>query len=135
VNEIVCGDQRPPIRGDPLLLPGLRHSGYSGGHVTTIPHWIGGQASPASSTRTSPVFSPATGEQVAQVPLASKDDVAQAVSTAREAAESWNHTSLSKGTKVVNQRRHDSARNITDEHGKVLSDALGEVQRGLKVPQ
>jgi malonate-semialdehyde dehydrogenase (acetylating) / methylmalonate-semialdehyde dehydrogenase len=111
-----------------------------GGHVRTIEHWIGGQSGPASSGRTAPVYNPATGEQTAQVLLASKADVSQAVGVAAAAAEEWAQTSLSKRVKIlfayrelVNRRQDDFARLITDEHGKVLSDARGEVQRGLEV--
>ena len=108
--------------------------------MRTIEHWIGGKATPGSSTRTAPVFNPATGEQQADVVLASQRDVADAVSAADAAFEEWSQTSLSKRTKVlfafrelVNRQADELAGLIVDEHGKVFSDALGEVQRGLEV--
>ena len=108
--------------------------------MRTIEHWIGGKATPGSSTRTAPVFNPATGEQQADVVLASQRDVADAVSAADAALEEWSQTSLSKRTKVlfafrelVNRQADELAGLIVDEHGKVFSDALGEVQRGLEV--
>jgi malonate-semialdehyde dehydrogenase (acetylating) / methylmalonate-semialdehyde dehydrogenase len=108
--------------------------------VRTIEHWIGGKATPGSSTRTAPVFNPATGEQQAEVVLASQRDVADAVAAADTAFEEWSQTSLSKRTKVlfafrelVNRQADELAGLIVDEHGKVFSDALGEVQRGLEV--
>jgi malonate-semialdehyde dehydrogenase (acetylating) / methylmalonate-semialdehyde dehydrogenase len=108
--------------------------------VKTIEHWIGGKTTPASSTRTSPVWNPATGEQQAQVVLATKTDVGEAVSVAARAFEEWSQASLSRRTKVlfsfrelVNQHQEAFADLITSEHGKVLSDARGEVQRGLEV--
>jgi malonate-semialdehyde dehydrogenase (acetylating)/methylmalonate-semialdehyde dehydrogenase len=108
--------------------------------VRTIQHWIGGQTAAGASTRTSPVWNPATGEQQAQVVLASTADVDAAVLVATRAFEDWSQASLSKRAKVlfafrelVNRHARDMAALITDEHGKVLSDALGEVQRGLEV--
>jgi malonate-semialdehyde dehydrogenase (acetylating)/methylmalonate-semialdehyde dehydrogenase len=108
--------------------------------VRTIEHWIGGKSTPASSTRNSAVWNPATGEQQAQVLLANAADVDLAVATAATAFEDWSQSSLSRRTKVlfafrelVNRHQDDFAALITDEHGKVLSDARGEVQRGLEV--
>jgi malonate-semialdehyde dehydrogenase (acetylating) / methylmalonate-semialdehyde dehydrogenase len=108
--------------------------------VKTIEHWIGGKTTSASSTRTSPVWNPATGEQQAQVVLATKADVAEAVSVAAAAFEEWSQASLSRRTKVlfnfrelVNQHQEAFADLITAEHGKVLPDARGELQRGLEV--
>ena len=108
--------------------------------MRTIEHWIGGAASAGSSTRTAPVFNPATGDQQAQVRLASGQDVAAAVAAAEAAFPEWSQTSVSKRAKVlfafrelVNRHADDLAELIVDEHGKVLSDAVGEVQRGLEV--
>jgi len=108
--------------------------------VRTIEHWIGGKGVCAPSPRTSPVFNPATGQQQAQVALAGKAEVNEAVGIAAAAFEEWSQTSLSRRTKIlfsfrelVNQHQAALAELITDEHGKVLSDARGEVQRGLEV--
>ena len=108
--------------------------------MRTIEHWIGGKLTAGSSTRTAEVFNPATGQAQANVVLASEADVAEAVSTARAAFEEWSQASLSKRSKVlfafrelVNAHQDELAALITDEHGKVLSDARGEVQRGLEV--
>jgi malonate-semialdehyde dehydrogenase (acetylating) / methylmalonate-semialdehyde dehydrogenase len=108
--------------------------------LRTITHWIGGKPTAGSSTRTSAVWNPATGEQQAEVVLASQADVDDAVRTAANAFTQWSQSSLSQRTKVlfsfrelVNARIHDIAEVISDEHGKVLSDARGEVQRGLEV--
>jgi malonate-semialdehyde dehydrogenase (acetylating)/methylmalonate-semialdehyde dehydrogenase len=108
--------------------------------VKTIEHWIAGKSSPGSSGRTAPVFNPATGGQQAEVVLADAVDVAAAVAAAAEAFETWSQTSVSRRTSVlfafrelVNSHAGELAELITDEHGKVLSDALGEVQRGLEV--
>jgi malonate-semialdehyde dehydrogenase (acetylating) / methylmalonate-semialdehyde dehydrogenase len=108
--------------------------------VRTIEHWIDGATTAGTSSRTSPVYNPATGEQQAQVLLASGADVDSAVASARKAFDEWGQSSLSQRTKVlfgfrelVTRRARDLAEVISDEHGKVVSDALGEVQRGLEV--
>jgi len=108
--------------------------------VKTIPHWIAGKPTPGASTRTAPVWDPATGRQRAEVLLAEAADVRAAVAAAAEAFESWGESSLSKRTSVlfafrelVHDRIDDLAAIVSDEHGKVLSDARGEVQRGLEV--
>jgi malonate-semialdehyde dehydrogenase (acetylating)/methylmalonate-semialdehyde dehydrogenase len=108
--------------------------------LRTITHWIGGKPVTGSTDRTSPVFNPATGEQQAELALASVDDVDTAVRTAKAAFERWGQSSLSQRTKVlfnfrelVNANVQRLAEAISDEHGKVVSDARGEVQRGLEV--
>ena len=108
--------------------------------MRTIEHWIGGRATRAGSTRTSTVWNPATGAAQAEVLLAEPADVGTAVAAARQAFETWGESSLSARTKVLFRFRELVDRNlgriaeaITDEHGKVLSDARGEVQRGLEV--
>jgi malonate-semialdehyde dehydrogenase (acetylating)/methylmalonate-semialdehyde dehydrogenase len=108
--------------------------------VRTIQHWIAGKSTTGVSERTAPVYNPATGQQQAEVLLADVSDVQAAIEAASDAFPAWSQTSVSKRTKVlfafreiVNARAAEIARAITDEHGKVLSDALGEVQRGLEV--
>ncbi|NYJ04120.1 CoA-acylating methylmalonate-semialdehyde dehydrogenase [Petropleomorpha daqingensis] len=108
--------------------------------MRTIQHWIDGAETRGSSSRTSPVFNPATGEQQAELLLAEQGDVDRAVAAAKAAFEEWSESSLSRRTRIlfafreiVNRRQAEIAAVITDEHGKVLSDAAGEVQRGLEV--
>ena len=108
--------------------------------MRTITHWIGGKPVAGSSDRTSPVWNPATGEQQAEVALASVEDVDSAVRSAKAAFERWGQSSLSQRAKVlfsfrelVNANVQRLAEAISDEHGKVVSDARGEVQRGLEV--
>jgi malonate-semialdehyde dehydrogenase (acetylating)/methylmalonate-semialdehyde dehydrogenase len=108
--------------------------------VRTVQHWIAGKATSGSSDRTARVFNPATGAPQAEVLLASEQDVEAAIAAAKDAFPEWSQTSLSTRTKtlfafreLVNRHADELAELITDEHGKVLSDALGEVQRGLEV--
>jgi malonate-semialdehyde dehydrogenase (acetylating) / methylmalonate-semialdehyde dehydrogenase len=108
--------------------------------LRTITHWINGKATAGSGSGRSPIWNPATGEQQAEVVLASQLDVDDAVRAATAAFESWSQTSLSKRTKIlfefrrlIDSRAQELAEVISDEHGKVISDALGEVQRGLEV--
>ncbi|MCO1659249.1 CoA-acylating methylmalonate-semialdehyde dehydrogenase [Pseudonocardia humida] len=108
--------------------------------MRTVTHWIGGKPTTGESTRTSPVWNPATGQQQAEVLLASTADVDQAVQAAKAAFASWSQSSLSARTKIlftfrelVNARTQQLAEIVSDEHGKVISDARGEVQRGLEV--
>ena len=108
--------------------------------MRTVSHWVGGKPTTGESTRTSPVWNPATGEQQAEVPLGSATDVDTAVRTAAAAFETWSQSSLSQRTKIlfafrqlVHERTQELAEIVSDEHGKVVSDARGEVQRGLEV--
>jgi malonate-semialdehyde dehydrogenase (acetylating)/methylmalonate-semialdehyde dehydrogenase len=108
--------------------------------VTTIQHWVSGSLTDAGSTRTAPVYNPATGQVAAEVLLAETADVDRAIDAAWDAFPGWSQTSVSARTKVMfafrellNANAQRLAEVITDEHGKVLSDALGEVQRGLEV--
>src|SRR5687768_8860655 len=101
--------------------------------VATLEHWIGGRPQ-AAGIRFHDVTESATGEVVARVPLADAATVDRAVQAAAAAAREWGAASLSQRTKVlfafrelVHRHRDDLARLITREHGKVLSDALGEV--------
>jgi malonate-semialdehyde dehydrogenase (acetylating) / methylmalonate-semialdehyde dehydrogenase len=108
--------------------------------VKGINHWIGGRSVAGKSGRSGPVYNPATGEQTGEVDLASVEEVDAAVAAAKEAFESWRRVSLAKRAELmfnirelVHERREEVARILTSEHGKVLSDALGEVTRGLEV--
>src|SRR5919109_56886 len=104
-----------------------------------IGFWIGGKIVPGESGRTGPVYNPATGEQTHEVDFATPQEVSKAVEAAKEALPGWRATSLSKRADVffrirelLEERKTDIARAITLQHGKVLSDAVGEVQRGLE---
>jgi malonate-semialdehyde dehydrogenase (acetylating)/methylmalonate-semialdehyde dehydrogenase len=104
-----------------------------------ISHWIGGALVAGTSGRTGPVYDPATGRQVREVDLASADEVAAAVAAAKAAFPAWRATSLSRRTEIlfeirnlVAQRRTELAALLTAEHGKVPSDALGEIARGIE---
>jgi malonate-semialdehyde dehydrogenase (acetylating)/methylmalonate-semialdehyde dehydrogenase len=104
-----------------------------------IAHWFNGQHVPGTSGRGTPVYNPATGEQTATVSLGSAADLDAAVETAVSAFPGWRATPLSRRAEVlfrfrdlVDTHRDDIARLITAEHGKVHSDALGEVARGLE---
>jgi malonate-semialdehyde dehydrogenase (acetylating)/methylmalonate-semialdehyde dehydrogenase len=108
--------------------------------LVRIGHWIGGQIVAGESGRSGPVYDPAKGRQVAAVDFASAEEVDRAVAAARDAFPAWRAWSLSKRTdlmfrirELVYRRREDLAAILTSEHGKVFSDALGEVQRGLEV--
>ena len=108
--------------------------------MRTIEHWVGGATTAGHGGRTAPVFDPARGVQQSEVALGSTADVDTAVAAARSAYSEWSQTSLSRRTKVlfafrelVNRHLEEIAGLITDEHGKVLTDAMGEVQRGLEV--
>ena len=105
-----------------------------------IGHWIGGQATAGTSGRSAPVFNPATGEQSDMVALASAAEVGAAVAAARAAFPGWAATPplqrarvLNRFLRLVEERTDQLAGVITAQHGKVLSDARGEVQRGLEV--
>jgi malonate-semialdehyde dehydrogenase (acetylating) / methylmalonate-semialdehyde dehydrogenase len=108
--------------------------------IAQIPHWVDGKRWDGTSSRTSPVFDPASGSVTAEVRLASASDVATAVGSARAAFAEWRRTSLSRRTQVLfafrellADHREDLARIVTAQHGKVYADALGEVGRGLDV--
>src|SRR3984957_11322273 len=104
-----------------------------------ISHWIDGASAAGTSARTSPVYNPATGQQSAEVELASAADVDRAVASASAAAREWRSSSLSRRSAVLFKFREllvehtdELARIVTSEHGKVLSDAAGEIARGLE---
>jgi malonate-semialdehyde dehydrogenase (acetylating)/methylmalonate-semialdehyde dehydrogenase len=105
-----------------------------------IGHWIGGEPVRGESERKGPVYNPATGEQTGEVDFASIEEIDRAVASAKAAAPGWRATSLSKRAdlffriyQLFDEHRDDLARLLTAEHGKVFSDAQGEVQRGLEV--
>jgi malonate-semialdehyde dehydrogenase (acetylating)/methylmalonate-semialdehyde dehydrogenase len=108
--------------------------------VKTIGHWIGGQHVTEVKAEVSPVWNPATGVQQAELQLANREQVNAAVASAVDAFASWGQSSLSQRMKILfafreimNSRIDELALIVSDEHGKVVSDAKGEVQRGLEV--
>jgi malonate-semialdehyde dehydrogenase (acetylating)/methylmalonate-semialdehyde dehydrogenase len=108
--------------------------------IKRINHWIGGRLVEGGSGRSGPVYNPALGQQTGAVDFATPEEVDSAVQAAKEAFESWRAMSLSKRTAIffqirelVHERHEEIARILTAEHGKVLSDAMGEVARGLEV--
>ncbi len=103
-------------------------------------HWIAGARTPGTGERSQPVFNPATGAAARRVRLASADDVAAAVAAARAAQPAWGETPPIRRARVLNnflallnQHRDELAAMITAEHGKVFSDAQGEVTRGIDI--
>jgi malonate-semialdehyde dehydrogenase (acetylating)/methylmalonate-semialdehyde dehydrogenase len=108
--------------------------------VETINHWIGGARRGGGSGRVGPVYDPATGVQTGAVDFASPEEIDLAVQTAKAAFPEWRALSLSRRAELFfrirelfHAHREDLARLLTAEHGKVLSDAMGEVARGLEV--
>ena len=108
--------------------------------TTRITHFIGGQSWDGTSARTAPVYDPATGIAGKAVDLAARGDVDLAVSVALAAFNEWRDVSLTKRIQILfsfreilNARKEELAAIITAEHGKVLSDALGEITRGQEV--
>jgi malonate-semialdehyde dehydrogenase (acetylating)/methylmalonate-semialdehyde dehydrogenase len=104
-----------------------------------VHHWIGGKSTAGTSGRTGPIYDPATGRLAREVDFASIEEVDAAVAAAKAAFPGWRATSLSRRTEVmfrirnlVDQHRVDLAALLTAEHGKVPSDALGEIARGLE---
>jgi malonate-semialdehyde dehydrogenase (acetylating)/methylmalonate-semialdehyde dehydrogenase len=104
-----------------------------------VNHWINGRRMAGTSRRAGPVYNPATGELAREVDFASVEEVDAAVAAAKAAFPAWRATSLSKRTEIlyrirnlVEQHRAEIAAHLTREHGKVPTDALGEVARGLE---
>ncbi len=106
----------------------------------TINHYIDGAEVVGASGRTAAVFNPATGEPSGTLALASTAEVDAAVRSAMRAAPGWARVTPTRRARILNaflrileSRAEELAAAITAEHGKVLSDALGEVQRGMEV--
>jgi malonate-semialdehyde dehydrogenase (acetylating)/methylmalonate-semialdehyde dehydrogenase len=108
--------------------------------LTAVNHWISGKPYVGRSGRSGPVYDPAAGAQSGAVDFASAEEVGLAVSAGREALPAWRALSLSRRAdlfftirQLFDAHRDELARLLTAEHGKVLSDAMGEVARGLEV--
>ncbi|MFV2062324.1 MAG: CoA-acylating methylmalonate-semialdehyde dehydrogenase [Chloroflexota bacterium] len=111
----------------------------TGAELGRVSHWINGQIVPGTSGQSTPVFNPATGRQTKAVDVATPEEVDAAVAAAKGAFPAWRATSLSKRSDLMFRIRnafHDNrdaiAAILTAEHGKVLSDAAGEVARGIE---
>ena len=108
--------------------------------ATTVQHWIDGRLVAGRSGRQQDVYNPATGEAARQVALASADEVNAAVAAAKAAFPKWADTPpirrarvLNKFLELLNAHRDTLAALITSEHGKVFTDAQGEVTRGIEI--
>lgn len=108
--------------------------------VQEIGHWIDGAHRPSASGRTADVFNPATGAVIARVGLADEEEIADAIASAERAQQVWGSTSIAKRQAVLfafrellNAKKSELAEIVTREHGKVLSDAMGEILRGQEV--
>ena len=108
--------------------------------VRTVSNWIDGKTSPASGDRFLPVYNSATGQQCASVAMSTDDDVSAALESAAAAFPAWSRTPVLRRARVmfrlkelIDRDRGILAELITEEHGKVLDDADGSIQRGLEV--
>ncbi|UDG98141.1 CoA-acylating methylmalonate-semialdehyde dehydrogenase [Rhodococcus opacus] len=108
--------------------------------MAVISHWLNNKSYPGTRVDTAPVTNPATGAVTGQVALAGVEDARAVIDAAAAAFPAWRDTSLAKRTQVIftfrellNARKGELAEIITAEHGKVVSDALGEVSRGQEV--
>src|SRR5919112_2514068 len=108
--------------------------------MRTINHWISGRTVDTQPERTGAVYDPATGDQAARVAYATGDDVDAAVRAAQAAYPAWRDTSVVRRARVMfrflrllERHRDELARIIAAEHGKVVPDAAGEIQRGMEV--
>jgi NAD-dependent aldehyde dehydrogenases len=105
-----------------------------------VPHWINGQEVASASGRSGQVFDPALGVQTKEVGFANQAEINLTVAAAKNAFPAWRDTSVSKRQQVLfsfrellNAKKSELAAIITEEHGKVLSDAMGEITRGQEV--
>jgi malonate-semialdehyde dehydrogenase (acetylating)/methylmalonate-semialdehyde dehydrogenase len=112
----------------------------SNDELPVLSHWIDGAESLSSGDRTAPVYDPARGIETKRVALANASDIEAAISSAHKAFPAWRDLSITKRQQIMfrvrellNERKGELAQIITAEHGKVVSDALGEITRGLEV--
>jgi len=109
-------------------------------NLPIVQHWIDGAEYTSKSGRTSPVYDPALGVQTKEVALANSAEIQTAISSAKKAFPAWRDMSIARRQSILfnfrellNARKPELAEIITSEHGKVLSDALGEISRGQEV--
>ena len=108
--------------------------------MNTIEHFVNGKKTSGTSKRTSKVFNPATGEQSAEVKLASTKDMDNAIDAAKTAFVSWSKKTplhrarvMFKFKEIIEKNFEELTKIIVSEHGKVFDDAKGEITRGLEV--
>src|SRR3954471_4408948 len=108
--------------------------------LESVRHCIGGRQTPGASTRTAPVYDPATGHEQRHVLLAEPEDVDAAVQAAKQAFQTWREVSVVRRARImfafrelVDRHKDELARIIASEHGKTVEDAKGEVIRGMEV--
>ena len=116
------------------------HTGTTATDRPLVAHWIDNAEVPGTSGRTAPVYDPALGLATKDVSLADASEIEAAVASARRAFPAWRDLSITKRQQILfrfrellNERKGELAEILTSEHGKVLSDALGEITRGLEV--
>jgi malonate-semialdehyde dehydrogenase (acetylating)/methylmalonate-semialdehyde dehydrogenase len=105
-----------------------------------INHWIDGNFQPSVSDRFGDVYNPATGAVIAKLPMGTTDDLEMAVQASQQVFQSWSMTSITKRAQVMFKfkellelHREELTNLITLEHGKVITDAAGSLQRGIEV--
>lgn len=140
--------RKPTVPGEQVARPYVRARLSTGegmspsneGTLMTIQHWINGEYVSDPQATTAEVFNPALGEVIDQVELATTAQVAAAVAAAAEAFTTWSQQSVAKRAAVLFRFREllvqntdELARLVSSEHGKVISDAKGEIARGLEV--
>ena len=107
--------------------------------VQTLKNYIGGQWVDAETNQTEAVYNPATGEVIAEVPLSTKTDVEHAVQAAQEAFTTWSKTAVPRRARILFKYQQllvekwdELAELVTLENGKSVTEAKGEVQRGIE---
>ncbi|WP_078408939.1 CoA-acylating methylmalonate-semialdehyde dehydrogenase [Priestia abyssalis] len=107
--------------------------------VKTVKNYIGGEWVDAISTKTEPVYNPATGEIIAYVPLSTREDVERAVQVADEAFQTWSQVAVPRRARILFKYQQllvdnwdELAKLVTIENGKSYKEAYGEVQRGIE---
>jgi len=108
--------------------------------LPTVQHWIAGAERPSVNDRTWPIYNPAQGKQTKHLALADEGEIRAAIDAAQAAFPAWRDLSMAKRQAVLfrfrellNNNIDTLAEIITSEHGKVLSDAAGEIKRGLEI--
>ncbi len=108
-------------------------------NTNVMKNYIAGEWVESSTSRTEPVYNPATGEVIAEVPLSTKEDVDRAVQAANEAFKGWSKTPVPQRARILFKYQQllvdnwdELAKLVTIENGKNFNEAYGEVQRGIE---